>query len=289
MTLLRQLVVVTAIGLLTACMRAPNLAEERESLRAADREWGQSLEQDVDTFLSYLTPDATVHITGLPSLDTLEEIRREMSERTRAPGYASQWAASEVVVGDSGDLGYTVGAYKVTRNNPAGNPATETGRYVAIWRKHLGQWKISEIISNADAPLPAASLPHAIVDGRTLSWSTSSPAGMPPGARSAVMAGDPEKPGPVTVRVQFPAGYQLPPHRHPDDEHLTVLSGTIAVGLGETFDASALKDVPAGGYVVLPATQWHYVVSRTPATVQTSGMGPLGVSYANPADDPRHK
>ena len=287
MRLLGQFVVLAAIGLTSACMRPADIREEQAALRAADQEWSESLREDVDTFLSYLTTDATIHMTGLPPLDSPEAIRREISSRAESSGYSAQWRASEVQVSASADLGYTVGAYTVTRTNVAGNAIPETGKYVAIWRKQSGQWKIAEIISNADTPPPSASLPHVIVDGRTLTWNASD--SMPPGARVARLAGDPGKPGAVTVRVQFPAGYRLPPHRHPDDEHLTVLSGTIAVGMGDTFNEAALKDVPAGGYIVFPATDSHYVLSRTAATVQSISMGPLGVVYANTSDDPRRR
>jgi ketosteroid isomerase-like protein/quercetin dioxygenase-like cupin family protein len=283
-----RLVALAAIGMAAACTRPPDVDAERAALLAADREWSESLRQDVDSFLSYLTPDATIHIAGLPRLDSMDEIREEISRRSTAPGYAATWSASEAAVSAGGDLGYTVGAYSVTRDNAAGNPVTETGKYVAVWKKHLGLWKAVEVISNADTPPPAPFSAFVLVSGNAIPW-TDDPASMPPGARSALLSGDPAQPGRVTVRVQLPAGYRLPPHHHPDDEHLTVLSGTIAVGLGNRFDETALTDLPTGSYVVLPAISNHYVVARTAATVQYSSVGPLGVTYANPADDPRNK
>ena len=86
MRLLGHFVVLAAIGLSSACMRAPDMEEERAALAAADHEWSESLRQDVDTFMSYLTPEATLQLTGLPPLDSPEEIKQELSQRMNSPG-----------------------------------------------------------------------------------------------------------------------------------------------------------------------------------------------------------
>jgi quercetin dioxygenase-like cupin family protein len=88
------------------------------------------------------------------------------------------------------------------------------------------------------------------------------------------------------VRLKMPAGYKIAPHWHPTDEHVTVLAGTFSLGMGDTFDKAAMKDLPAGGYVLLPAEMRHYAMARTAATVQVSGPGPFALNYVNPADDP---
>jgi hypothetical protein len=65
-----------------------------------------------------------------------------------------------------------------------------------------------------------------------------------------------------------------------------VLGGSFSLGMGDKFDAAAAKDLPAGGYALLPAEMHHYAVARTPTTVQVHGMGPFALTYVNPADDP---
>jgi quercetin dioxygenase-like cupin family protein len=112
------------------------------------------------------------------------------------------------------------------------------------------------------------------------------PPGLPARARFAVISGDPTQPGPFAVRLQMPAGYQIAPHWHSTAEHVTVLSGTLSIGMGETVDAKAIQDLPAGGYVVIPAETRHYARARSAATIQIQGMGPFVISYVNAADDP---
>jgi quercetin dioxygenase-like cupin family protein len=88
------------------------------------------------------------------------------------------------------------------------------------------------------------------------------------------------------VRLKMPAGYKIAPHWHPTDEHVTVISGTFALGMGEKFDQKTMKDLPAGGYALLPADMRHFALAKTNSTVQVHGMGPFALTYVNPADDP---
>ena len=68
----------------------------------------------------------------------------------------------------------------------------------------------------------------------------------PAGALLARVVSDSTKPGIYVVRARFPAGFRVPPHFHPDDRIVTVLSGTVYVGYGEQFDESKMKALPAG-------------------------------------------
>jgi hypothetical protein len=65
---------------------------------------------------------------------------------------------------------------------------------------------------------------------------------------------------------------------------VTVISGTFSLGMGEKW--AAMKDLPPGGYALLPAGMRHYAMAKTAETVQVHGMGPFALTYVNPADDP---
>ena len=106
------------------------------------------------------------------------------------------------------------------------------------------------------------------------------------GASFTVVSGDPGKEGLFVVRLKMPAGYRINPHWHPIDEHVTVLSGTFALGMGDKFDVASMKELPVGGYGLLPAQMHHYAMAKTEAIVQVHGMGPFALTYINPADDP---
>jgi len=127
---------------------------------------------------------------------------------------------------------------------------------------------------------------HVLLTDAQLTWGEGPPS-LPKGGRTAVLSGDPGKPGEYTLRAELPAGYTIAPHWHPTDEHITVLSGTVAFGMGDKAVAAEMKALPAGGYAVMPATMHHYFVVKTAAAIQVHGLGPFQINYIDPADDPR--
>jgi quercetin dioxygenase-like cupin family protein len=128
---------------------------------------------------------------------------------------------------------------------------------------------------------------HTMITADQIVWGAGPP-GLPPGVQTAVIAGDPGQSGPFTLRARMPAGYRIAPHWHPTDEHVTVLSGTVAMGMGETFDEKALMELPPGGFAAMPPNTRHYLKAKTAAVIQVHGTGPFAVTYVNPADDPRN-
>lgn len=127
---------------------------------------------------------------------------------------------------------------------------------------------------------------HVMVDAATLDWGPAPP-GLPAGAQAAVLSGDPGKPGMFVLRLKAPAGYRVPRHWHPTDEHVTVLEGDFHLDMGTATDAHA-HDFAAGGYAVLPAKMQHAASTNGGAIVQVSGMGPFAIHYVDPKDDPRN-
>jgi hypothetical protein len=126
---------------------------------------------------------------------------------------------------------------------------------------------------------------HTLSSGSAVKWGPA-PAVLPAGAKFAVIDGDPAAKGPVTVRLVMPAGYHIAPHWHPTDEHVTVLSGTLGIGMGDTLDMEHGQTLKTGGYAVAPATMHHYAWTKTGATIQVHLIGPFAMTYVNPADDP---
>jgi quercetin dioxygenase-like cupin family protein len=114
---------------------------------------------------------------------------------------------------------------------------------------------------------------------------------IPKGAQVAVLLGDPTKVGEVIVqRVKLPANYKVPPHTHPYAETITVLSGSVGFGTGEKFDATKGELMKVGALYAQPAKHPHYVwTGNEEAIIQVQFIGPGGIDYSNPTDDPRKK
>ena len=127
---------------------------------------------------------------------------------------------------------------------------------------------------------------HGIFTPAAIQWKDG-PAALPPGVKLAVLEGDPAKEGPVTMRLSQPAGYKVPPHWHPHIEHITVISGTFNLGMGDKFDKSKGNKMPAGSFSFMPPKTNHFGWSEKGCVIQVHAIGPWAVVYVNPADDPR--
>jgi quercetin dioxygenase-like cupin family protein len=134
---------------------------------------------------------------------------------------------------------------------------------------------------------PSQAAPHAvIVVPDQVTWAPAPPS-FPAGAKAAVLEGDPKQAGPFTMRLSFPDGYRIAPHFHPAAERVTVIKGTIQLGMGDKFEESAMNTLPAGSYVSMKPGTHHFAQAKGDAIVQLNGIGPWKLTYVNPADDPR--
>ena len=141
------------------------------------------------------------------------------------------------------------------------------------------------------AMLPAAALAaddHMAVQPSALKWGPPPP-GLPPGAQVAVVSGNPGGDGPYVVRVRLPTGYKVPPHTHPTDENVTILSGNFHVAMGDKFDAKKGETLRTGGFFNAQKGMQHFAWTTSPTIIQIHGLGPFVINYVNPADDPRNK
>jgi quercetin dioxygenase-like cupin family protein len=110
----------------------------------------------------------------------------------------------------------------------------------------------------------------------------------PPSVLLAIVVGEPSEPGPYLIRVKMPAGAILMPHSHPEDRIYTVISGIFYIGLGDRFDGEKVKPYPPGSVIVLPGNTSHFHWAKSGEYVtQVTALGPLGLEYLDPADDPR--
>lgn len=115
------------------------------------------------------------------------------------------------------------------------------------------------------------------------------PASLPPGAKFAVLEGDPAKEGSFVMRFWLPDGFRIQPHWHPKTERITVISGTFNLGMGEQFDPSKTTAMPGGTFGYWNEGMRHFAWAKGDTVLQLHGIGPWTITYVNPADDPRTK
>jgi quercetin dioxygenase-like cupin family protein len=127
---------------------------------------------------------------------------------------------------------------------------------------------------------------HVMLSPAELTWTD-----LPslPGVKIAVIEGPLNQPVPIMFRLKFPANYQVPAHRHPGIEHVTIISGTLNMGMGEVFDRAKTRPLTPGSIAIMPPDTPHFVWTSEETIGQVHSIGPWSVTYVNPADDPSKK
>jgi len=116
------------------------------------------------------------------------------------------------------------------------------------------------------------------------------PGFVPAGAQLAVLEGNPmATTGDYTIRLKMPSGYRIAPHWHPKRENVTVIEGTLKVGMGDRFDEKSMAGFSAGSFAYLDPSMHHFAMASGETVVQIHGMAPVEFNYIDPKDDPRNK
>jgi len=121
---------------------------------------------------------------------------------------------------------------------------------------------------------------HKIVHFADLKWTP-----IIKGCDLAAVSGDPNADAaPFVVRLRCADGAKIPAHWHPTDENVTVLKGTLLVGMGETFDESKMQTMNVRNFVSMPKEVRHFAQCKGETIVQIHGAGPFKVNWVNPSE-----
>jgi quercetin dioxygenase-like cupin family protein len=108
------------------------------------------------------------------------------------------------------------------------------------------------------------------------------------GLQTSVLAGDPTKPGPYTIRLSAPANTRIAAHSHRDERTAVVISGTWFFGYGDKAEEARVKALPPGSFYTEPAGDHHFALTRDePVVVYIFGQGPTDTVYVDPAAAPK--
>src|SRR5262245_13551809 len=151
---------------------------------------------------------------------------------------------------------------------------------------------IATIVVGLLALLPAAGAAqahgdHLMVVPSGITWADLP--SLPPGDQIAVIEGPINEAKPFTMRLRFPANYKIPAHYHGAIEHVTVISGTFNMGLGDKLDTKGTRALGPGGMAIMQPGTRHFAWNEGETIVQVHGVGPWTITYVDPADDPRKK
>ena len=116
-----------------------------------------------------------------------------------------------------------------------------------------------------------------------IKWSDAPSIG--PGAKIAVIEGDPKSSGSFVMRLKVPPKTKIGVHTHPADENVTILSGTLHFAAGDKFDTKTAKPFGPGSYFSIGKGKPLFAYTTDKEVVlQLHGSGPWGLTYLDPAD-----
>lgn len=99
---------------------------------------------------------------------------------------------------------------------------------------------------------------------------------IPSGQWIEKVVGDMDKPGqPFVIRIHHDAGYVVLPHTHPEDENITVLAGSWALGMGPRIKMSELEPMEQGALGFVPKKMAHFGYAKVETMLQVHGIGPF--------------
>ncbi len=133
-----------------------DLEAAQSSLKEADRAWAEAYaasDDPADAFVSMLADDAYLLAPDAPLARGKEAIRSIIADLEARPGFSVSWEATAADVGSAGDIGYTIGTYRMEMTNPDGEPIRIDGKYLTVWKKQPdGNWRVVADMFNPDGP-----------------------------------------------------------------------------------------------------------------------------------------
>lgn len=277
----------------SACATVPvNPATEEAAIRARSAEMNRAATaKDVAAIAAFHAPSATAMMPNTPVMTGVAAISEGWRGTVALPNLSLNWQPTRIMVAASGDVATEVGSYTMGFDTPQGR-VNDAGSYTTVWQKVNGEWLIASDMVTSSQPLPAPPPPGPAtmadmgdMETRAVSgvtWSDLVVPGFAAGAKLAVIHGDPGGTGDYTVRLQFPDGYEFPPHWHPMGEHITVLSGVFRLGMGGTVNSSAIREYQAGDFLYVPGRMPHFGGARGATVVQLHGNGPFAINLGAP-------
>lgn len=141
-----------SVLLLASLSLATKTSMDEEAIRKLDAAWSAAVQsKDVEKSVSVYAEDAVFLPSGAPIATGKAQIRDTWSHLLALPGVDLTFAPTKIELAKSRDMAYDVGTYQLKVNDPQGNPTTQIGKYVVVWKKQPDkQWKAVADIFNPD-------------------------------------------------------------------------------------------------------------------------------------------
>jgi len=137
-------------GVLVGCATPIDLSAERKSLLEADVRFDQLSGEKgpANAFSTFLVEEALSLPRNGPAVSGVDNIEKSM-----AGEYTLRWTPQDGAVSENATMGYTWGKWLLSLDTESG-VLERRGKYLNVWVKRNGEWKVLVDIGNQADPLP---------------------------------------------------------------------------------------------------------------------------------------
>ena len=134
-----------------------DLASEEKTIREMDASWLKAAQgRDAAGAAAVFASDGVAYREHLgPLVGPAAFQAYETKFQTDNPKLNVTWSTDTIRIADSGDLAIQTGEYHFTGLGPKGD-GEDTGRFVTVWKKVNGEWKVAHDIASTTSPEVAA-------------------------------------------------------------------------------------------------------------------------------------
>jgi len=133
----------------------PDLTAEEKAIREADANWLKASQaRDARAEAAVFASDGAAyreHVDPLVGPAAFEAWDAKQYEEN--PKQIGTWTTENIQISASGDLAIQTGQYRLTGIGPKGDGA-DSGRFVTVWKKVGGEWKVAHDIGSTTMPVP---------------------------------------------------------------------------------------------------------------------------------------
>ena len=127
-----------------------DLAAEEKAIRDLDAQWVNSVAaKDTAAISKLYATDALFMPPNMQALGGRAGAQKGWGGMFSMLGFGLTFGPTKIVVAQAGDIAYDIGTYTFTMTGPKG-PVEEKGKYLVVWKKQDGQWKVAADMFNSD-------------------------------------------------------------------------------------------------------------------------------------------
>jgi ketosteroid isomerase-like protein len=119
------------------------ITEKNEAAIAAFRR------KDADAIAEGFLGNGSILVPNQPIATGGAAIAEAWSALIGLPGVEIDWGSTFVDLAESGELAYEIGAYRLSFDAAAAR-IEDKGKYVVVWKRESGDWKIAVDMFNSD-------------------------------------------------------------------------------------------------------------------------------------------